>query len=439
MSCRSCFLILFVLLVGVCGDLFAATINWTNADPNDNLWRRPGNWDLHRVPGIATLDQARIRLQGPDACVIDSSHTGANAAETDYLRVGRNGVAGEMAMTGGDLTVHNFKIGRMALGKFYMDGGTAATYVLDIAKESTGSGSFMTMTGGVFRAVKSGGGGQFQIGVNGGSGTLNMQGGTLEIGNNLVIGKTGSELTGTGLLTMTGGVINIDGALKIGVEGSTGTLQLYGGTISADQLLMENVSGADPYSTIDITAGTLILDGDVMDMIIDYATDPNVWIVADGGSGNLVVDYDIRYPGKTTVTATSNDTNLPQLTINVEPNDIGIEDSIVPSITEPIYYWQDKTISIGVGPSAANCPYVYRFDHWVGDVDDVSSPSTTVLMDSDKTVTVVFVKDEQRVCGDVCHPIPVGDITGDCYVNMDDFAIYAEGWLNCTHPDCDEL
>ena len=439
MSNRLCFVISFVLLVSVGGQSLAETINWTNADPNDNLWKTPGNWDLSRAPSIATQDHTRIRLQSPDACIIDSSHTGADAAETEHLRVGRNGLAGEMTMTGGTLMAHNFKVGRRGFGEFYMHGGTATTYALSIAKEIGGVGSFMTMTGGLFRTVTTGGSGQFQIGVQGGSGTLNMEGGTLNVGNNLMIGKTGLDIPSTGMLAMTGGMINVNHFLKIGTDGSTGTLQLYGGTISADQLRMENDSLADPCSIIDITAGTLILDGDVLDLIADNATDPNICIVADGGSGNLFADYDIRNPGKTTLTATSNDTNLPQLTINVEPNDIGIEDAVIPSVTEPIYYWQDQPITIVAGPSTANCPYVYRFDHWVGDVSDAYSPSTTVLMNGDKTITVVFVKDDHRVCGDECHPIQREDVNEDCYVNMADFALYAEAWLNCTHPDCDEL
>ncbi len=40
------------------------------------------------------------------------------------------------------------------------------------------------------------------------------------------------------------------------------------------------------------------------------------------------------------------------------------------------------------------------------------------------------------VCGDGLHPYPLGDLTRDCRVNLDDLAIIASNWLACTF-DCD--
>jgi hypothetical protein len=39
------------------------------------------------------------------------------------------------------------------------------------------------------------------------------------------------------------------------------------------------------------------------------------------------------------------------------------------------------------------------------------------------------------VCGDPNHPLPPGDLNGDCYVNFFDFAVMAQNWLGCTSPD----
>lgn len=39
-------------------------------------------------------------------------------------------------------------------------------------------------------------------------------------------------------------------------------------------------------------------------------------------------------------------------------------------------------------------------------------------------------------CGDPTHPYPPGDITGDCRVDLEDFAVLAENWLVCTYQ-CD--
>ena len=63
-------------------------------------------------------------------------------------------------------------------------------------------------------------------------------------------------------------------------------------------------------------------------------------------------------------------------------------------------------------------------------------PNANILIDGDKTITAVFEMGE-RVCGDLCHPILKGDLNEDCYINMEDFVIYIDSWLACTHPDCD--
>ena len=81
------------------------------------------------------------------------------------------------------------------------------------------------------------------------------------------------------------------------------------------------------------------------------------------------------------------------------------------------------------------CPYVYRFVNWEGDVADPNSSITTVIMDEAKTVTSVFVDD--RVCGDECHPYLLGDLNLNCEVNFADIAILLWNWLGCTKPECD--
>ena len=41
-------------------------------------------------------------------------------------------------------------------------------------------------------------------------------------------------------------------------------------------------------------------------------------------------------------------------------------------------------------------------------------------------------------CGDAQHPAPAGDVTGDCRVDLADFAQMASGWLSCTWS-CQDL
>jgi len=118
------------------------------------------------------------------------------------------------------------------------------------------------------------------------------------------------------------------------------------------------------------------------------------------------------------------------LTIDVDPNDVGI-DTITPSVGAHDYKgWVNIKAERFV-----NCPDVYVFDHWEGDVNDPNSANTTVFMDTDKTVTAVFV--DSRKCGDECHPYPAGDIDKNCIVDFTDFGLFALSWLKCTKPECD--
>jgi probable HAF family extracellular repeat protein len=119
------------------------------------------------------------------------------------------------------------------------------------------------------------------------------------------------------------------------------------------------------------------------------------------------------------------------LTVKTEPNSIS---TVTPPVGQHEYY-EGSNITIDARPST-DCPYVYYFQHWLGDVADANSARTTVLMDGNKTVTAIFAFGE-RVCGDLCHPILTGDLNADCYINFVDFAIYCKQWLACTHPDCD--
>ena len=109
-------------------------------------------------------------------------------------------------------------------------------------------------------------------------------------------------------------------------------------------------------------------------------------------------------------------------------------DCIIPGQGEHGYY-----LGQGVfinAPRCPNCPDVYKFDHWTGDITEPNLTFGHLIMDKDRTITAVYVADE-RLCGDECHPILQGDVNEDCYINFVDFALYAQRWMSCTHPDCD--
>jgi hypothetical protein len=104
---------------------------------------------------------------------------------------------------------------------------------------------------------------------------------------------------------MTGGTITAAEAVIPTGSGAFGELYLYGGTY--------NVTNAGGLSVrengmIDITEGTLVLEGDDTVKVNDLIAAGQ--ITAYGGDGQLELDFDARNPGKTTLTATIEKTVL---------------------------------------------------------------------------------------------------------------------------------
>jgi hypothetical protein len=60
---------------------------------------------------------------------------------------------------------------------------------------------------------------------------------------------------------------------------------------------------------------------------------------------------------------------------------------------------------------------------------------------NDRSVNVnspaYIVEYEDSFCGDPEHHYPIGDINKDCKVNIEDLALLANNWLECTAPECD--
>lgn len=129
------------------------------------------------------------------------------------------------------------------------------------------------------------------------------------------------------------------------------------------------------------------------------------------------------------------DLNTPTIFLPIHVLTVQTRPSFVTSVTPPL--GQDMIGGL-VDISADkynNCPDVYEFDQWEGDVIDSSSANSSVFMDADKTITAVFKA--TRNCGDYCHPYPLGDASKDCEVNLQDIALLASNWLACTKPECD--
>jgi hypothetical protein len=227
-------LISIVLLLCIVGNASAADVQWNNAG-GDRLWRNADNWDLDYVP--ASGDKAAIRDASVSGPIIDGSTT----AQANQVVVGDWGSTSDsLDMTGGSLT-------------------TGAWFILGYGSNNDG--------------------------------TFNMSAGTVNVGSNLYVG-----FGGTGTLEMTGGSITVADTFGIAQSGGEGEVELDGGTISSGSFSM--TSGAQ----MEITEGTLIVNGDVTSTINGYIS--SGWITAYNGTGTVNVDYDVTNPGKTTVTGT---------------------------------------------------------------------------------------------------------------------------------------
>ncbi len=210
----------------------SALISWDHGG-TDDLWSTAANWNPNTVP--TGIDAASIDQPENTHCVIQD---GIDAV-CETLRVGNGGLTTNLDITGGSL---------VAAGAY-------------IGVDSPAGHGILNLSGGRFAT------GSLQIGW-GGTGTLNMTGGIIELSDNLVIpGGTGK-----------------------------GTVNLRGGTINASDLQMTGASGS-----LDVAAGTLVLAGD--DTAAVQAWIDKGWITAYKGQGILHLDYDVTNAGRTTLTA----------------------------------------------------------------------------------------------------------------------------------------
>jgi hypothetical protein len=231
-------LIYFVSAVVLLGSVSQAeNIKWTDLG-TDHLWSTPENWDLGRVP---TLDDEVLidvpAAAAPNGPVIqDGIDAKAKGIWTE--------AAGEFTLT--------------------MTGGT-----LEVAEWiwwGHGVDSF---------------------------GIWDMSGGDIIVGSEFELGWGG----GAGTLTITGGmIITAEVAIPTG-SGAFGGLYLYGGTYNVTTVGGLNVT---ENGMIDITEGTLVLEGDETAKINDLIAAGLV--TAYGGVGKFKIEYHPR-KNETTVTA----------------------------------------------------------------------------------------------------------------------------------------
>ncbi len=95
---------------------------------------------------------------------------------------------------------------------------------------ASGSTGFLSLNGSATINTNSN---ELWIGENG-NGTMNMSGGTLNVGNWLVVGRG----SGTGVLNLTGGIVNETGANHYTMAGASGTVNQTGGVMNVNNNVM---------------------------------------------------------------------------------------------------------------------------------------------------------------------------------------------------------
>ncbi|MEN8254445.1 MAG: PEP-CTERM sorting domain-containing protein [Verrucomicrobiota bacterium] len=254
----------------------------------------------------ATSSQAQIVFNGGAG---DSWFTGASwdggvapgAGDDVWLNTGGSPTVDGAGAVGNNMTIGLFGF----VGSLTVDAGgdlTAAQII--ISNDTADSGSVLN---------------NGLISVSGNTylhaGTADfVNNGTLNSSVNLILGNVASgvstftntgditvgaglypALAGTGTFNMLGGTVNT-AAYNMNQAG-TGHLQLDGGVINATGLGLNGSAN----NTMDITAGTMIIDGDRSGDLLYVAS--LGYITAYGGSGTVLADYDNINPGQTTLYA----------------------------------------------------------------------------------------------------------------------------------------
>ncbi len=218
----------------------ATSTRWTNNDPVSELWSSELNWD-NGTPGLMTS----VWIDNEPNVLIDDTVTAVGNVVRVSITNPVDANEPSIFMTGGSLT---------------------------------GSGDFVLGQGYGSKPV------------------MEISGGTANIFS-LWTGNMSCWSMGSSRLHVTGGTVNCSYLWVSRCSpptGQEGAIQLDGGVINAGAFFMGN-------GNMDITAGTLIINGNVTGVINSYVT--NGWITAYGGTGVLIVDYDHVNPGKTTVKA----------------------------------------------------------------------------------------------------------------------------------------
>jgi hypothetical protein len=258
------------LVFGLTLSASAANYNWTgtNADASGlGYWDDPGNWDTYPTAS----DQAFLQVANSTVVVDDFDDVNYPAKECTTLILARTSPADDNIT----LWVNSYD----GSGP----GGVFKTNVVKMAQAGAQNTQIM-VDAGEFNCSNLR---TLQLDSSaGGSCFITVNGGVLNAGK---LSLTERALEGQATLTVNGGLVNVTGDLVMGAPPAAAYINLNGGTLTVGG----NFEPTNALS-MDITAGTLILDGNDVAAVQGYID--NGWITAYGsitasyGTGTVLVE-----------------------------------------------------------------------------------------------------------------------------------------------------
>lgn len=197
------------------------------------------------------------------------------------------------------------------------------------------------------------------------------------------------DITGGSMTTTDAGL-----GFRLGVDNGTGIVRMSGGeiTVNGDMAVGQ---GANGEGTLEITDGSITVAG-------------SSWLYV--GHAGSIGRIDLKGGTLSTFSLQMVDENGGSQVVNLSGDaQLIIRD---PRPGEIEY----QILSFYAAPSR----------NWITSYDGTGTLDVAVGPNNETIVTAI---------PPVCWPIPVADLTGDCEVNFEDFAVMAREWLDCNRTD----
>jgi hypothetical protein len=250
------------LLVGAFGDNRTGTVNVNTTGTlavsgelfiGDSM-NSIGNFKLES--GTMTVNNKIFIGNNKGAGTLTMSGGTLTKTGGDETFVGRDQGTGTLTQSGGTITLnHSLYVGQSSGSNGTLN--ISGTAVLNAGRDfvigrESGTGT-LNMTGGTITKT---GDEKFIVGHNNGVGIVVQSGGTISANNELYIGNENASASGTYTLSGTG-ALNVSNEVVVGREGGTGILNVNGGTLTTSGNGNMYVGRRNGTGTLNQTAGTI--------------------------------------------------------------------------------------------------------------------------------------------------------------------------------------